>query len=177
MSPQWRRPLIVVSVVAAGFLLGLAGRFVWAMTTVPNAPGTLVAEFPLMPGGTEATIDGGAVKLSVPVGAVTQKQTMSVYKQLVSDRVRAVPAGGGEPVTFPSGSLATYFFTPADLVFKTPITATFTLPDRKSGLVFINDKGRVRVLPGTGSGNTVTVTMTGFDFSRTDAVAVGESAR
>lgn len=177
MSPQWRRLLILASVTGVGFLLGLGGHFLWARATAPRVPGTLVAEFPVMPGGTEATIDRGAVTLSVPVGAVTEPQTVSVYKQPVSDRVRAVPSGGGEPVTFPSGALTTYFFAPTDFAFKKPITATFALPERTDGLVFVNNSGKVRVLPGTGTRNAVTVSMTGFDFSRPGAITVRESSR
>src|SRR5262245_51421749 len=144
MIPQWRRPLIVVAVIVAGFLLGLAGHFLWATAMAPNVPGTLVAQFPIAPGGTEKTIDGGAVRLSVPSGAVEGQQEVSVYKHPVSGRVRAVPVDGGDPVTFPSGALTTYFFTPTDLAFRTPVTATFRLPEGKGGLAFINADGKVR---------------------------------
>ena len=166
------RTLVLLGVLA--FVLGAAGRLAWAAATSDNVPdpGEVVAQIPFDPNGTEATFDKGAGKVKVPAGAVSKPQTVTIYKQVIRDRVRAVPPRGGQPLVFPPGALVIYIFSPITIRLNVPITVTLTIPAGQRGLVFVTADGQIRVLPGVGTGRTVTLVISSFDFTRPGAITV-----
>jgi hypothetical protein len=167
-----RRNLILLGVLA--LVLGAAGQLAWAAATrdEPADPGEIVAQIPFDPSGTKATFDQGAGTVDVPAGAVSKPQTVTIHKQAVQDRVRAVPSTGGQPLVYPPGSLVIYVFRPIDLQLNAPITVTLAIPAGQQGLVFVSADGRIRVLPGIGTGRTVTLVINSFDFNRPGAITV-----
>jgi hypothetical protein len=117
----------LVLLAVLGAVLGVGGRLAWAAATNDGEaadPGEVVAQIPFDPNGNEATFDKGAGKVTVPKGAVSEPQTVTVYKQVIPQRVRAVPPSGGQPLVFPPGALVTYVFSPITLRLNVPITVT-----------------------------------------------------
>jgi len=167
------RTLVVLGILAV--LLGVVGRLVWAAATAEEPDrGEVVAQIPFDPNGTEAAFDQGAGTVSVPPGAVSKRETVTIYKKPIEDRVRAVSRGGEEADEYPPGTLVTYMFTPTTLQLNRPITVTLAIPAGKDGLVFVSENGQVRVLPGLGSGREVKLVVNTFDFTRTGAIRVSD---
>lgn len=162
---------ILVLIAALGLLVGIAGRLAWNAASGED-PGEIVAELPFDPQGSEHSFDKGAAKVNVPPGAVSKPQTVTVYKQVIQKRVRAVPPRGGQPLVFPPGALVIYIFSPITIRLNVPITVTLTLPAGQQGLVFVTASGQIRVLPGLGTGRTVTLVIRSFDFTRPGAITV-----
>lgn len=150
----------------------MVGRLVWGVLGPETISGELVGQIPIDPGGTNATIESGTVKITVPPGAVNDRQTISIYRQPVAHPVQAMPAGGGSAVDFPAGTLSTYVFAPTDIELAVPIEVTFTLPSDKDGLAYLTVNGKVRVLPGYIAGPKLSVAIAGFDFSKPGAVTI-----
>jgi hypothetical protein len=187
---RWKRLLVYVTVAVVGLLLGMGGRLVWNAATqeapvaVPEAktaavpettpPGELVTRLALDPAGTEAAVDDGAMKVSVPPGAVETRQTITISKQRVLEQLTVDPWGSAPPVVYPPNALETYIFTPNTIELNAPITITLRIPPGRDAMAFVTGYGQVRALPGLATGRTVTMSVTNFQVNRPGVVTVRE---
>lgn len=174
-TPQRRGRLgYLALMVATGLVLGLIARATCSAMgdSGDEDPGELVAQMPIDPSGGEATFDGGAGKIRVPPGAVSKRETIKIYKRVITERVRAVPPSGGQALVFPPGTLVTYIFGPVNIRLNLPITIIITLPNGQRGLVFVTAQGQVRFLPGVGTGRNVTIVLRSFNLLAPGAITV-----
>lgn len=165
------RRFVLTAVVAC--LLAFAGRMVYtAVTSEPEQPGELVAQLPVGPEGGAVQFEGGG-KLDVPKGALKQRETITVRRSLMRERIRAVDPSGGPPIVVPPGTLFIYILGPVDIELLLPVTLTLPAPPAPAqGLVFVSAASRVTFVPGNQRGRTITVTLTSFDFGRGPSVFV-----
>jgi hypothetical protein len=162
-----RRRVALTLVMA--ILVGLLARVaVGAMVHKPNN-GDLVAQLPVGADGASATFDNGG-KITVPKGAVSKPTTINVYRRTIDRRVTALSPTGGTPLIFPPGALIVYQFGPVGLVFLQPIVVILPIPPGQNGIVFLDQNGQLRFLPGVGTGTTVRVLITSFNVNAPGAV-------
>jgi hypothetical protein len=159
------RRLVLLSVMV--LILSFIGRVAFmAITSGPQQEGEILAQLPVGPEGGETEFgDGG--KLKVPKGALKQKETLTVRRSMVQDRIRALSPFGGTPIIIPAGTQIVFLFGPVDARFLRPVTIVLPQPPPPAqGLVFISANGQIRFIEGRESGSRIIIQVNSFDFTR-----------
>jgi hypothetical protein len=156
----------VVLVGAFALVLTLVARLAAsALSSTPASDGEIIARLPVGPDGGKATFDDGG-KIKVPKGALAQKQTITVRRTVLTDRVRAISPFGGS-IVVPAGAQTVYIFGPVDIEFLKAVTIVLPLPPPPAqGLVFVSVDGQISFISGTTGDGTVSVRVTSFRFDR-----------
>jgi hypothetical protein len=157
----------VVLAGAFALVLTLVARLAAsALSSTPAASdGEIIARLPVGPDGGKATFDDGG-KIKVPKGALAQKQTITVRRTVLADRVRAISPFGGS-IVVPAGAQTVYIFGPVDIEFLRAVTIVLPLPPPPAqGLVFVSVDGQISFISGTTGDGTVSVRVTSFRFDR-----------
>jgi hypothetical protein len=190
LAPTVAAPAVAPPVVptAAGNVIRLKGRHIALLSGLvalfligsitagamsapdPKPAGELVGSLPFGPEGGTQEFDGGAGKIKVPKGALSEPKTIEVRRTIIRERVTAQSLTGA-PLIFPPGSLIAYTFGPITLVLNRPITIVLRLPVAgQTGVIFVTTNGQIRYFPGRVGGSTITVRLNSFDLSRADAI-------
>lgn len=153
--------LIVLSVAAGGFLLGIGAASVVPRSTT-EAPALAAAS--IGPSGGVVRFDGGEIR--VPAGALAEVQAISIRRSTVDRRVRVDPGGKAEPIVFEPGRLVAYRFEPTDITFDGPVQISFRLPTGASnGAIFARGaRGGIVLLEGAIDADRGTATTFVRDF-------------
>lgn len=149
-------------------ILSFIGRVAYmAITSGPQQEGEILAQLPVGPeGGEEEFGDGGKIK--VPEGALRERQTLTVRRSMIQDRIRALSPFGGTPIIIPAGTQIVFLFGPTNIRFLRPVTIVLPAPPPPAqGLVFLSANGQIRFLDGRDSGSRIIIQVNSFDFTRT----------
>jgi hypothetical protein len=149
---------------ATGLVVVLIMRIVLAAAGGEET-GELVAQLPVGPDGAKTTFDDGG-KISIPKGALEKKETITIRRNTVRERIRAVGPDGAS-IIVPPGTQVVYVFGPTNLVFLRPVTIVLPAPPPPAtGLIFVAADGSIRFFPAVQNGGFITFRITSFDFSR-----------
>lgn len=166
------RHIALLSGLVALFLIGTITAGAMSAPD-PKPAGELVGSLPFGPEGGTQEFDGGAGKIKVPKGALSEPKTIEVRRTIIRERVTAQSLTGA-PLIFPPGSLIAYTFGPITLLLNRPITIVLRLPVAgQTGLIFVTTNGQIRYFPGRVGGSTITVRLNSLDLSRADAIVTG----
>jgi hypothetical protein len=155
-------------VVLAGVLalvLTLIARVAYSAATYePEPDGEILAQLPAGPEGASEEFDDGG-KIEIPKGALKERQTVTVRRTVMQDRVRAISPYGGS-IVIPAGAQTIYIFSPATIVFSSPVTITLPLPPPPAqGIVFVSANGQITFIQGNAGDRTITIRVTSFNFA------------
>jgi hypothetical protein len=158
------RRMVLLSIMV--LILSFIGRVAYlAFTAGPQQEGEILATLPVGPEGGSAKFAGRG-ELRVPKGALAKKQTLTVRRAPIRDRIRALSPFGGSPIIVPAGTQIIYLFGPVDVRFLRPVTIVLPAPPPpQRGLIFVFSNGQLRFLDAAGS-RTVTIRVNSFDFSQ-----------